>query len=151
MWEDFALASLHHLLVFGLMAMLAAESVLLSRPLDPAAIRRLFKVDSGYGMAAGLLLAAGLWRVFGGTRGADFYLHNPWFHAKLALLPGGDRVVVADAVVPAVAQGVARRCRLRSTPCEAARLRAAVRLELGLVTLIFVLAAGMARYGGLSF
>ena len=83
MLVDFLLASAHHLLFFGLIAMLAAQSVLLARPLDAAGIGRLAGIDRGYGIAAALLLLVGGARVFHGIKGADFYLHNPWFHAKL--------------------------------------------------------------------
>lgn len=152
MWMDFALASLHHLLVFGLVAMLATESVLLSRPLDAAGMQRLFKLDSGYGINAGLLLGAGLWRVFGGAKGADFYLHNPWFHAKLTCF-----ILAALVSVWPTLRFLHWRKALRNdasylpSPHAVARLRGAIRMQLGLVALIFVLAAGMARYGGLNF
>ena len=79
MLADFLLASAHHLLFFGLIAMLAVQSVLLARPLDGAGIRRLVGVDRGYGITAALLLVVGGARVFHGIKGADFYLHNPWF------------------------------------------------------------------------
>jgi putative membrane protein len=89
MLKDFLLASLHHLLAFGLVAMLVTQSVLLSRTIDGATIRRLGGVDRGYGIVASLLLIVSLTRVFHGIKGADFYLHNPWFHAKFGafLLP----------------------------------------------------------------
>ncbi|WP_340648738.1 DUF2214 family protein [Pseudoxanthomonas winnipegensis] len=137
MWMDFALAALHHLLLFGLIAMLVAESVLLSRPLDAAGVGRLLRLDRGYGLTAGLLLGAGLWRVFGGIKGADFYLHNPWFHAKLGcFVLRWRRALTGDAA-------------FLPSPAETARVRGAIRFQLGLIALIFVLAAGMARYGGL--
>ena len=49
MLRDFILASAHHLLLFGLVAMLAVQSALLSRPLDTGALRRLVGIDRGYG------------------------------------------------------------------------------------------------------
>ena len=83
MLTDLLLASLHHLLVFALIAMLVAESVLLRGTINGAVLQRLARLDGGYGMTAGLLLAVGLLRVFYGVKGYDFYLHNPWFHAKV--------------------------------------------------------------------
>ncbi|WP_205954263.1 DUF2214 family protein [Pseudoxanthomonas winnipegensis] len=150
MWMDFALAALHHLLLFGLIAMLVAESVLLSRPLDAAGVGRLLRLDRGYGLTAGLLLGAGLWRVFGGIKGADFYLHNPWFHAKL-----GCFVLAALVSLWPTLRFLRWRRALTGdaaflpSPAETARVRGAIRFQLGLIALIFVLAAGMARYGGL--
>ncbi len=79
MLRDFLLASAHHLLAFGLMAMLVTQSVLLSRSVDAATLRRLPGVDRGLGIVAILLLIVGLVRVFHGIKGDEFYLHNPWF------------------------------------------------------------------------
>ena len=47
---DFVLASLHHLLVFGLVSMLVAESVLLRGTLDRVSLQRLREAveDAGY-------------------------------------------------------------------------------------------------------
>jgi putative membrane protein len=152
MLEDFLLASLHHLLAFGLAAMLVSESVLLSRPLDAASLKRLAGVDAGYGATAGLLLAVGLWRVFGGIKGADFYLHNPWFHAKL-----GAFVLAALLSLWPTLRFLKWRKALKAdpsylpAPAEAAGLRRIVRIELALVAVILVCAAGMARYGGLHW
>ncbi|MGO4778521.1 DUF2214 family protein, partial [Lysobacter sp. 2RAB21] len=52
MLTDLLLASAHHLLVFALIAMLVAESVLLRGPIDAAVLRRLAGLDSGYGTSA---------------------------------------------------------------------------------------------------
>ena len=89
MLKDFLLASFHHLLAFGLVAMLVTESVLLTCPLDTPAMKRLAGVDRGLGIVATLLLVVGMWRVYGGIKGADFYLHNPWFHAKVVAVTVG--------------------------------------------------------------
>ena len=62
MLNDLLLAAAHHLLVFALVAMLVAESVLLRGPLDGGVLQRLAKLDAGYGGCAGLLLAIGLGR-----------------------------------------------------------------------------------------
>ena len=150
MLVDFLLASAHHLLFFGLIAMLAAQSVLLARPLDAAGIGRLAGIDRGYGIAAALLLLVGGARVFHGIKGADFYLHNPWFHAKL----GCFLLTALLSILPTLGfLGWRRQLRhqpeWRPAPAQVARLRGVVRIELVLVALILVCAAGMARYGGL--
>jgi putative membrane protein len=150
MLRDFLLASLHHLLAFGLVAMLTAESMLLSRPLDRAALQRLSRLDLGYGLIAVSLLAAGLARVFHGLKGAGFYLHNPWFHAKL----GAFLLAALVSIIPTLAFLRWRRA-LRSDatwlpePAQAARLRLLVRVQLGLVAVILVCAAAVPRHGGL--
>src|SRR3546814_7634150 len=63
--------------------MLVAEAVLLRGDIDASVLGRLAGLDAGYGVSAMLLLVVGLCRVFFGLKGWDFYLHNPWFHAKL--------------------------------------------------------------------
>jgi putative membrane protein len=149
MATDLGLAALHHLLVFGLAAMLVAEAVLLRGPLTADAIPRLAKLDGGYGLCAGLLLVVGLLRVFHGVKGEDFYLHNPWFHAKV----GAFVLVGLLSILPTV-RFLRWRKAHRANPgfvpatAELARLRTVLRLELALVAAIFVLAAAMARYGG---
>ena len=149
MATDLGLAALHHLLVFGLAAMLVAEAVLLRGPLTSDAIPRLAKLDGGYGMCAGLLLVVGLARVFLGVKGEDFYLHNPYFHAKI----GAFVLVGLLSIVPTMRFLRWRKAQRAQpgfvpAPAELAKLRTILRIELVLLAAIFVLAAAMARYGG---
>ena len=149
MLTDLALAAVHHLLVFALVAMLVAESMLLRGPMDGAILQRLAKLDAGYGASAGLLLLAGIGRLALGIKGHDFYLHNPWFHAKL----GAYVLVGLLSILPTV-RFLRWRKALRAdtafvpSPGEVAKMRGIVRFELLLVGAIFVLAAAMARHGG---
>ncbi|KQY52613.1 DUF2214 family protein [Lysobacter sp. Root494] len=149
MLTDLLLASLHHLLFFGLIAMLVSEAVLLRGTVDTAAVQRLAKLDAGYGMAAGLLLAAGLARVFYGIKGYDFYLHNPWFHAKIGCFV----LVGLLSILPTIRFARWRRA-LRADASfappagEVATMAGIVRFELILVAAILVFAAMMARFGG---
>jgi len=150
MQTDFLLASLHHLLFFGLIVMLAAQSALLSRPIDAAMVRRLSGIDRGYGITAVLLLLAGGARLFFGIKGSAYYLHNPWFHAKV----GAFMLAAALSLWPTLAF-LRWRSRLHANaawspdPAQVARLRTIVHVEFALIALILVLAAGMARHGGL--
>ncbi|KAB8180053.1 DUF2214 family protein [Lysobacter maris] len=154
MLVDLLLAAIHHLLVFGLIAMLVTESVLLRGHADDGAIDsrtagRLARLDGGYGACAVLLLGVGVLRLIYGIKGYDFYLHNPWFHAKIGLY-------VLTGLLSALPTLNFMRWRraLRSDPAfvpavaDVARARLIVRLELVAIALIFVLAAAMARYGG---
>ena len=150
MLRDFLLASLHHLLFFGLIAMLAAESALLKRGVDRAAIVRLSRLDAAYGLTAGLILAAGLLRILYGLKGWDFYAHNPWFHAKL----GAFLLAALLSLVPTV-RFMRWRRRLRADPSflpspeDADCLRPWLLAQVALIAVILVCAAGMARHGGL--
>jgi len=71
MLTDLVLAALHHLLVFGLIAMLVSESVLLRASIDGATLKRMAGLDAGYGVTAVLLLIVGFARVFHGIKGYD--------------------------------------------------------------------------------
>ena len=149
MLTDLILASLHHLLFFGLISMLVTQSVLLSRPIDAAALKRLGGVDRGYGITAVLLLVVGFTRVFHGIKGYDFYMHNPWFHAKI-----GAFLLVAVLSIWPTLRFLRWRKALKADPAfvppaaEVAGLSRIVRFELMLIAVIFVCAAAMARYGG---
>lgn len=85
MTHDLALAVVHHWALLLLLAALAAEFVLLRQPPSADWVRTLARVDQAYGSAAMLLLAAGFARVVWGAKGADFYLDNPVFWAKVAV------------------------------------------------------------------
>ena len=149
MLTDLLLATFHHLLVFGLVAMLVAQSVLLRGRMSGDVLARLGGIDRGYGITAMLLLVVGTLRVFQGIKGEDFYLHNPWFHAKI-----GAFVLVGLMSVWPTLRFVRWRKALAADAAflpgddEMARLRRIVAFELGLVAVIFACAAAMARYGG---
>ena len=150
MWRDFLLASTHHVLVVGLVAMLAAQMALLRDAPSATAVQRLSRLDRGYGGIAGLLLVIGLLRVFRGIKGEAFYLHNPWFHAKL----GAFLLAALLSVVPTLAfarwrKALADDAAWRPDPRAWSRARLLVRLQFALVLTIVIAAAGMARYGGM--
>jgi putative membrane protein len=79
---DLILAILHHVAVFGLVAILAMEGMLLRTAMvDPD---RLVRLDARFGMTAGLVLAIGVCRVIWGGKGWAFYEANPFFWGKIA-------------------------------------------------------------------
>lgn len=149
MLTDLLLASLHHLLFFAIIAMLVSESVLLRGPLNRRVLQRLAGVDLGYGISAMALILVGFLRVFYGLKGYDFYLHNPWFHAKI----GAFVLVGLLSILPTV-RFLRWRKALRQdpdfvpAPADAAGLARLVRFELILIAAILVFAAMMARFGG---
>jgi len=149
MLTDLLLASLHHLLFFSLVAMLVTEAALLRGVVDGAMVQRLARLDAGYGMSAGLLLAIGFARVFQGTKGADFYLHNPWFYAKI----GCFALVGLLSILPTLRflrwrKAVREDAGFVPPAGEVAAMARLVRVELALVAAILVFAAMMARFGG---
>ncbi len=136
---DLTLAVLHHLLVFGLVMMLAMELALLRTSLPD--VRRLAGLDAGYGATALLVIVVGVCRVVWGGKGWAFYQANPFFWAKI----GTFALIGLISVVPTLRilrwrrAGVADPARLEST-------RALVRLELLLVLPLVAFAAAMARW-----
>jgi putative membrane protein len=84
MTTDAWLAIAHHLAVFSLAAVIAAEWALVRRGMAAADIRRLGRVDSAYGVVAGAVIIAGVARVIWGAKPAEFYLESTTFWLKMA-------------------------------------------------------------------
>ncbi len=147
---DWALASLHHLAILALAAILAFELALTASEVDARAIARLARVDAWYGATAALVLAAGLARVVLGLKGPGFYMANPFFWTKMALFA----VIAAISVAPTLRYVVwRRRSRLDSSfrPDGAALrpVRLALWAEVALFAAIPLAAAAMARGFGM--
>jgi putative membrane protein len=85
-----ALATLHLLaLGIGLGAIWARARALTERPFERAAARRAFTADNWWGLAAGLWIATGLWRLFAATEKAtDYYMHDDMFRLKMTMFLG---------------------------------------------------------------
>lgn len=146
---DLLLALAHHLLVFTIAAVLAAELALLGRPLSAPALRRVAALDAAYGISAALVLVIGFGRVFQGAKGAAFYLHNPVFWAKL----GCFALVGLVSILPTVRflqwkRQLQADAGFMPAEAEVSRVRRLLRAELALFVPIPLLAAAMARgYG----
>ena len=80
------LAGLHLLaLSLGMMAVILRGSALRESP-GAEALRRAFRMDTIWGIAAALWVITGLWRVFGHTeKPTAYYFDNHWFLAKMGL------------------------------------------------------------------
>ncbi|WP_265921419.1 DUF2214 family protein [Cupriavidus nantongensis] len=146
MLTDAILAFLHFLAIFVLITLMAAEAVALRPDLTPATVRRLSLYDLFYFLSAALALATGLLRLFYGAKGADFYLHNPWFHAKMGVF-----VLIALCSLPptlAIARWRKQARRLPDyvpPPSEIKAARRWVMIESHLVILLPLCAVMMAR------
>ncbi|MBK9411731.1 MAG: DUF2214 family protein [Gemmatimonadetes bacterium] len=77
-----------HLLALGIgMESVWARGRALRRPLDADGLKRVFTHDNWYGIAALLWYPTGIARAFFGfEKGTGYYLHQPFFVAKLALV-----------------------------------------------------------------
>jgi putative membrane protein len=70
------LAFLHHLAAFTLVSALAVEFVLMRGEVDARTVRRLGIADAILGASAGVLLVAGLLRVFYFEKSANFAMND---------------------------------------------------------------------------
>ena len=74
---DLFLSALHFLLVFALVAILAAQSALIRPGITASSLHLAVNLDRAYGASAMLLLGVGFGRVYWGAKGSSFYLSNP--------------------------------------------------------------------------
>jgi putative membrane protein len=77
-----------HLLALGLgLGAIRTRGITLRGRLDMDAIRRVFMADAGWGIAAAIWVATGLWRLLASTeKPASFYMSNNLFMWKMGLL-----------------------------------------------------------------
>lgn len=147
---DLVLAISHHLAVFTLVGIVAAELVLLRPGITGVALQRLGRIDGAYGGVAMLVLLAGFLRVFLGAPGADYYLQNPVFWMKI----GAFVLVGVLSIQPTIAL-VRWRREAKGAPAfvpsdaAVARSRQFLLGEVLVLILIPVFAAAMARGYGL--
>lgn len=146
MLTDALLAFFHYLAIFALITFLTAEAVVLRPGITPAAVRRVGIYDLLYFLAAMAALGTGLLRLFQGAKGVDFYLPNPWFHAKMTVF-----VLIALCSVPPTMRfrrwrrQVAGQAAFVPADDELKAARRWVLLEAHLLILLPLCAAMMAR------
>ncbi|HTM78039.1 MAG TPA: DUF2214 family protein, partial [Devosia sp.] len=80
---DLVLAILHHLAVFTLVGIIAAEFVLLRPGIAGSRLGLLASTDRLYGIAATLVIVIGVLRVLFGAKGWEVYVASPSFWAKM--------------------------------------------------------------------
>jgi putative membrane protein len=81
---DLMLAILHHILVFGIAAIIFAERVIVRRGLKGETIALLARIDGHYGGLAVAVIVVGIGRVFFGLKGWEYYIFYWAFWAKMA-------------------------------------------------------------------
>lgn len=142
MTAEILLRYIHFVSIFTIVGTLAAESVLLRPRLTRIEIGRLARIDGVYGLAAGVLLIAGLTLWFGGyTKPSVYYTHNWIFLTKVGCFAGVGLLSIHPTVF-----FLRRR---KGNPDEAVEIPASViaclRLELLLLAIIPLLAGLMSR------
>ena len=149
MLTDLLLAIAHHLLIFGLAAVLIAEMILVRPQMSAADAAKVARIDIAFGVLAGLILLVGFGRVYFGLKGPEYYWSNTFFHAKL----GAFLLVGLLSIWPTV-RFIRWRASIRRDPAfipplaEVEKARRFIHLELVVFFLIPVFAALVARgYG----
>ncbi len=139
-------AFIHHVAAFTLVAAIAIEFVLLRGELSLWTARRLPVTDMVLGIAAGVLLLAGLARVFWFEKGAAYYFANHAFLTKFSLFV----IVALLSIVPTLEFLSWRKAvQAGQVPVVAApklkRVRMILHIELAAIVLIVLFAALMAK------
>lgn len=142
---DLILAILHHIAVFGFVAVLAMEmATLRATSVDFA---RLAKLDARFGGMAGLVLLIGVIRIAWGGKGWAFYESNPFFWAKIAFFVAIGLLSIAPTVLFIRWRKAAAGDAAFAPPeRELKRARTLVGLEALLLVPLLACAAAMARH-----
>jgi putative membrane protein len=146
MTTDAFLAIVHHLAAFALVGLLVAELVLLRGRLDADVIKRFGRVDMLFGAAAGLVVVAGVARLFFGAVDIGVYLSNAFFWLKMASLATVGLISIHPTIL-----GIRWRNALQRDPgfqpsvADVAAIRRSVGIEMVVLPLIPISAALMAR------
>lgn len=132
---------LHFLCIFGIVGALVSEHLLLKETMTRAQIKRLARIDGVYGLAALLLLAAGLTLWFGVGKPAEFYSKNYLFHTKVGLFV----LIGLLSIVPTVFFLKNQKGDLTEEVKIPTHIKMLVRLELLILFIIPLLASLMAK------
>ncbi len=151
MFAEGLLAYVHHIAAFALVAILFVEMALCKPGMTPQQVRTLTRYDAMYGFFAAVLLVVGTMRVFWGVKGAQFYTHNPAFHAKVGLFI----LIGLLSVAPTLTYFRWRKSLKANalfTPSdeEVKATRRFIHIQAGLIVLLPLLAVLMARGIGMS-
>jgi len=136
----------HYLGLAAFAAALAVELVLFSRRVGGRTARLLAMADLVYGLAAALIIATGLLKVFAGDKPAVYYGHNMFFHIKLTLF-----VLIFLASIYPTTHFIRNRRAADSDVVEyPALVGKLLKVELAATALVPLLAVMMARGFGVG-
>jgi putative membrane protein len=146
---DLVLAGGHHLAVFTLVAIFAAEFALVRPGLSGQRVAQLARIDGAYGAIAMLVIAIGLLRIFFGAVDPSYYWGNHAFWGKM-----GAFIIVGLLSVPPTlayrrwAKAGQGEAGYAPAAADIARSRRFIHLQALFLALIPLFAAAMARgYG----
>ena len=143
---DLLLAIGHHLAVFTLVGIIAAEFALLRPGLAGARIGQLARIDAAYGGVAALVIVVGVLRVIYGASGWEYYAGNHAFWAKMAAFLAVGLLSVPPTLAIRKWAAAARGAADYAVPAgELASNRRFIHLQVAVLLLIPIFAAIMAR------
>ncbi len=139
-------AFVHHLAAFAIVTAVAVEWILFRSDVSVDVARRILRADQVYGIAAGLVLAAGALRVFFFEKGAQFYVHNAAFAGKMILFAAVGVLSIYPTVVFLRWRADVRAGRApKLDPGQARRIGVVLRIELIGLAGVVLCAALMAK------
>ena len=143
------LACAHHLAVFTLVALFAAEFALLRPGLSGARVGQLARIDAAYGGVAGIVIVVGIVRVIWGGVDPMYYLSNHAFWGKMAaFLVMGLLTIPPTMAIRRWVKAGEGLAEFSPPASEIARNRRFIHLQAGVLLLIPIFAAAIARgYG----
>jgi putative membrane protein len=143
---DLVLEFLHHVAVFSLLGVLAAEFALIQPGLSGGRLRAVGMLDGAYGALAAVVVFAGVARVMWGEAGWQFYLLNWTFWAKMVLFVAVALLSIAPTVRILRWRRASGADPAFAVPAaEVAELRRVFYAEFALFFFIPIFAAVMAR------
>ena len=146
---DLILASAHHLAVFSLVGLFAAEFAMLRPGLAGPRIGQLARIDAAYGAVAGLVIVIGIVRVIFGAAGWQYYVTNQMFWGKMAaFLIMGLLTIPPTMAMRRWANTAKTESGYQPPASEISGNRRYIHLQAAVLLLIPIFAAAMARgYG----
>lgn len=145
MATDLVLAIFHHLLVFSIAAIIAAELVLVRPGLKGETLGLLGRVDAAYGLLAMLVIIVGFGRVFWGLKTWDYYIFYWVFWAKMAAFIATGLLSIPPTIRIARWRKAAGAGDQIVPGAEIASVRSWLKAEAAVFLLIPIFAAMMAR------
>lgn len=143
---DLVLAIVHHILVFALAGLLAAEMALVRPGLGGASLSRLSRIDGLYGGVSVAVILVGAARVVFGIRGWEYYVYYPVFWLKMASFLAVGLISIAPTMrIISWNRAKASDAAFSPPTSEIDRVRRYFWLECAGIAAILVFAAAMAR------
>lgn len=148
---DLILAIAHHLAVFSLVGVFAAEFALIRPGLAGARIAQLARLDLAYGALSGVVILVGVLRVLFGASGWQYYAGNQMFWGKmLAFLVMGLLTIPPTLAIRRWTKAASQNPGFTPPASEIAHNQRYVHFQAFMLVLIPSFAAAMARGYGIA-